>query len=292
MAQQSLEDRPFQAIIEGSRADSLCFTKFSLQNLRASTNAQTVRHQANKSDHLFLSLVIEGSVRSVQYDRSIISRVGDISLRDTHAPWTIEHPEYSEVLAIEIPRNRLESILGPARHYSGLAIEAHLPVTALASSFLRNLASTADQLEPRAAERMATVAIDLVAASIAEKLAVEFPKSMRGTLVVERAKSFISANLCDPGIGPNEVASAVGVSLRHLQNLFREDGHNVAAWIWRQRLELSARRIADRACSHLTLGQLAFECGFADQAHFSRRFRDHFGLSPRDYRHAAFHRDI
>ncbi|MGH1570059.1 AraC family transcriptional regulator [Methylobacterium sp. P31] len=32
-------------------------------------------------------------------------------------------------------------------------------------------------------------------------------------------------------------------------------------------------------------GEVAYRCGFIDQAHFSRRFRGRYGISPRDYRH-------
>lgn len=290
MAQQRLEGGAFQAVIEGCQVGSLGFTKFSLQNLHAATTPQMVRHPDNKTDRLFMSLVLTGSVKALQNDKSAVSTTGDFSIRDTNAPWTIEHSGYSEVLAIEIPRDKIESIIGPARHFAGLIVGRHLPVAALARSFLCDLARTADQLEPHSAERMAAVGVDLIAASIAERMAMESPKSLRGSLIVQRAKSYISANFSDPRIGPAEVASAAGVSLRQLQMLFRENGDNIAAWIWQRRLEMASRRLSDPGCSHLSLGELAFECGFLDQAHFSRRFRAHFGLSPRDYRHAALTR--
>jgi AraC family transcriptional regulator, positive regulator of tynA and feaB len=263
MAQQRLEGGAFQAVIEGCQVGGLGFTKFSLQNLHAATTPQMVRHPDNKTDRLFMSLVLAGSVKALQNDKSAVSTTGDFSIRDTNAPWTIEHSGYSEVLAIEIPRDKIESIIGPARHFAGLIVGRHLPVAALARSFLCDLARTADQLEPH---------------------------SLRGSLIVQRAKSYISANFSDPRIGPAEVASAAGVSLRQLQMLFRENGDNIAAWIWQRRLEMASRRLSDPGCSHLSLGELAFECGFSDQAHFSRRFRNHFGLSPRDYRHAALTR--
>jgi len=35
-----------------------------------------------------------------------------------------------------------------------------------------------------------------------------------------------------------------------------------------------------------SITQIALDCGFADGAHFSRDFRAHFGLSPRQYQQA------
>jgi len=34
----------------------------------------------------------------------------------------------------------------------------------------------------------------------------------------------------------------------------------------------------------MPLSEIALAAGFADQSHFARRFRQHVGMSPRDYR--------
>lgn len=287
MAQNCLGDGPFHAVIEGISIGNLQFTKFSLSNLKASTTPQTLRHENHKTDHLFMSMVLSGSVSSEQNDRSSTDNVGDFSIRDTNTPWTIEHRGYSEVLAIQIPRAWLEGMLGSTRRFAGLTVGGALPVTALTRAFLSNLLSVGDRLSPGEAERMTATAIDLVAASLSERLAMETPKALHGTLIIQRAQAHIAANLGDFDLGPAQVAAAVGVSLRHLQDLFRQEGRNVAADIWQRRLEKAARQLADPGCAHLQLGEVAYRCGFADQAHFSRRFRDRYGMSPREYRHAA-----
>ncbi len=290
MAQDCLGDAPFHASIYGTSVGDIVFTKFTLSNLRAKTTPQTLRHENNKTDYLFMSLVMRGSVRAEQYGRSSTDNAGDLSIRDTNTPWTIEHDGYSEVLAIQLPRDRLEGLLGSTRRFAGLTVSGHLPTTTLARSFLFNLLRAGDGLTPDTAERMTAVGIDLIAASFAERLAMETPKALHGTLTVQRAKAHIAANLGDPELDPSQVAAAVGVSLRHLQTLFREDGRNVAAWIWQRRLETAAQRLSDPACLHLQVGEVAYRCGFVDQAHFSRRFRDRYGLPPRAYRHAALSR--
>lgn len=287
MVQNSLRDGPFHAVIEGASIGNLEFTKFSLSNLRAATTPQTLRHENNKTDQLFMSMVLSGAVHADQYDRSAVDSAGDFSIRDTNTPWTIEHRGSSEVLAIQIPRDRLEGMLGPTSRFAGLTVGGHLPVTILARSFLNNLLNVGDQLSRHEAERMSSVAIDLIAASLAERMAMETPKALHGTLIVQRAKAYIAANLGAPDLGPSQVAASVGVSLRHLQELFREDGRNIAAWIWQRRLEKAARQLSDPGCFHVPVGEVAYRCGFADQAHFSRRFRDRYGISPRDYRHTT-----
>jgi len=285
MIQKTINDEPFQAKISGTSIGGLNFTQFGLRNLRAETSSRSINHKNNKPEILFISLVLSGSVQAEQNDRSSTDMAGDFSVRDTNTPWVIEHTGHSEVLAIEVPRNRLESVLGSARYFTGLSANSRLPTTILARSFLYDLLRVGDQLTPLAAERMATIGIDLINASLAERMAMEMPKSLYGTLIVQRAKTYISTNFGDPNLNPSKIAAANGVSLRRLQELFRESGYNIAALIWQQRLEKAAERLADPANLRMPLSELAFWCGFVDQAHFSRRFRQRFGVSPREYRH-------
>jgi AraC family transcriptional regulator, positive regulator of tynA and feaB len=88
-------------------------------------------------------------------------------------------------------------------------------------------------------------------------------------------------------LDPPQLAAAMGVSLRRLQELFHERGRHISDYIWERRLEAAARRLADPACAHLSIGMLAYGCGFASQAHFARRFKARHGLAPREYRIAS-----
>ncbi|MGU3421782.1 helix-turn-helix domain-containing protein [Methylobacterium sp. D54C] len=287
MNQSCLNKEPFDATIQGANIGGLDFTKFALRNLRASTTAQTLRHENHKTDYLFMSMVLTGTVRADQNDQSSTDKAGDFAIRDTNTPWTIEHNGYSEVLAIAIPRQQLECTLGSARIFAGLTIDGRLPAATLTSSFLCNLMRERDRLPPPMAERMAGIAIDLVVASLAERLAQEVPRSVSGTILVQRAKAYIQANLGDASLDPPQIATAVGVSLRRLQELFHERGHHISEYVWSRRLEAAAQLLADPGCTHLQIGIVAYGTGFATQAHFSRRFKDRYGLSPRDYRHRA-----
>jgi len=287
MEQKPLGEGQFDATIDGVSIGGLDFTKFALRNLRASTTSRTLRHENHKTDHLFMSMVLAGTVRADQNDRSSTDGTGDFAIRDTNTPWTIEHDGYSEVLAIAIPRERIENVLGPARLFASLTVEGHQPVATLARSFLTSMLGQADRMPPEVAERMVGVGLDLVVASLAERIAREAPRPIHGTVVVQRAKVFVEANLGDQTLDPPQLAAAVGVSLRRLQELFHERGQHISDWIWERRLAEAAKRLGDPGYLHMPLGSLAYSCGFANQSHFSRRFKERYGLSPRDYRHRA-----
>jgi AraC-like DNA-binding protein len=76
-----------------------------------------------------------------------------------------------------------------------------------------------------------------------------------------------------------EVADAVGVHPVHLARVFRLTyGTPVGTYVRGLRLSWATARLAD---SEDTIAQIASEAGFFDQSHFTRTFRQHFGLTPR-----------
>jgi AraC family transcriptional regulator len=86
-------------------------------------------------------------------------------------------------------------------------------------------------------------------------------------------------------LGPvtvHELASAASVSRGHLSRLFREHvGVGPVAAFERLRLARAATLLARTS---LSVKAVADACGFASQYHFSRRFKDVFGIAPRTYR--------
>jgi AraC-like DNA-binding protein len=66
--------------------------------------------------------------------------------------------------------------------------------------------------------------------------------------------------------------------------VFRGESDTVARYIQRRRLEESARALADPMRRTLSITAIATAHGFKSQAHFSRVFRESYGVTPRDFR--------
>lgn len=213
-------------------------------------------------------------------------QAGDVVVID-HRPAVLTCGPGSQCLFLELPRERLENLLGPARLYTALTIGAHLGATTLATMFFHDLIRVRRQLTPEAAARMTAIGGDLIVASVAERLAQEVPQPLHGTVLVQRAKAYIEAHLHEPDLDPPSLAAALGLSLRRLQELFHTRGQHISDYIWQRRLETAARHLVDPACAHLSIGVMAYHCGFASQAHFARRFKERHGMTPSEYRHAA-----
>jgi AraC family transcriptional regulator len=74
-----------------------------------------------------------------------------------------------------------------------------------------------------------------------------------------------------------ELAAEVGVHPAHLSRAFRQvRGETVGEYLRRRRVEQAERALAGPR----PLAEIAADAGFADQAHFTRVFRRHFGMTP------------
>ena len=95
-----------------------------------------------------------------------------------------------------------------------------------------------------------------------------------------RILSYLEENFSDHELTPARVAEANLVSLRHLHGLFKESGTTISKWIWERRLRAGREDLLDPKLAELTICDIAFRRGFSDSAHFSRAFKERFGISP------------
>lgn len=95
------------------------------------------------------------------------------------------------------------------------------------------------------------------------------------------AVSLMEANLEEP-MGPDELAKHVGLSRRQLERLFQKYLSCVPT---RYYLELRLARARQLLLqTNMSIVDVAFACGFVSAPHFSKCYRDFFGLPPRDER--------
>jgi AraC-like DNA-binding protein len=99
-----------------------------------------------------------------------------------------------------------------------------------------------------------------------------------------RIHAFIDAHLGDPALTPATVAAAHHISLRYLHKLFEPEPQGVAGMIRQRRLERCRHDLLDPAQADRPVAGIAARWGFSSAAHFSRVFRDAYGLPPAEFR--------
>jgi len=101
-----------------------------------------------------------------------------------------------------------------------------------------------------------------------------------------RLTRYVEHHLTDPQLDAERIAAEHNISVRHLYNVWSGHELTLAQWIIRKRLERARRELADCGPA-VTVGVVARRCGFTNTAHFGRRFRDAYGISPREWRESS-----
>lgn len=110
--------------------------------------------------------------------------------------------------------------------------------------------------------------------------AVIAPVDTKERSAVGRARDYLMDNF-ETDIGLEELAKVAGLSRAHLIRAFRREYHITPHAFLTDKRVLEARKLlrAGRAPA-----DVAFECGFADQAHFTRHFKARTGVTPGQFR--------
>lgn len=107
----------------------------------------------------------------------------------------------------------------------------------------------------------------------------------------QRIKTYIRDHLRDPELSIEQIAAALHCSKRYVHMAFVGEATSIEKYLWSLRLEQCRRALETTAGPTSTLTALAFSWGFNSSSHFSRLFRDKFGIAPSLYRLQLRRRD-
>ena len=136
---------------------------------------------------------------------------------------------------------------------------------------MANLRSALAQADSTAALATYTATLDVLCA------AVRAPSAVGRGRWLQRVVDFLESDIAHtPTL--DELAQLAGVHANHLIRIFkRQQGETVGSYLRRRRLDVADARLSRGEAS---LGRIAADAGFYDQAHFTRAYRRHFGITP------------
>lgn len=281
---------PLRVAIE---AESLAYISVSILRSDSARFIRSAQDVLTSSDSdCFFCVQLEGHVIWRQDGRDEMSRPGDLVLMDPRRPYELIYCDAGRLLILKVPRRQIEQRIGPTIGLTAVPVRGDDGIGALMSGFLRMLPDRLPLADDGLQERLANHVLDLAAmALLAQIHRGGLSLSSAKTLALASLRSAIDRNLGDPQLDSETVAHAAGISVRYASQLLSEEGTTIQRQILTRRLEQCRRLLADPAQAHRSIIEIAMSWGFSDASHFGRRFREAFGVSPRDYRAATPRQD-
>lgn len=210
---------------------------------------------------------------------------GDLFVRDGSEPLVLHETETFDLHVVRIPRRVLAVADPQVRDLLRRGPRSGGCVAPLLTSVLHALPRTVADCSPRTALHLAGNVTELVAALAVEERGPRPPESPGDrAALTRRLCAHVDDNLGDRDLSPAAVAAAHHISIRYLHKLFSDHGSTVGRWIQHRRLEEARRELARPGRGTTGVAAVAARWGFAGAAHFSRSFRQAYGMSPSDWR--------
>jgi AraC family transcriptional regulator len=217
-------------------------------------------------------------------------RAGESCLHDLKRDPTAFPDKAFHSLIFYLPRAALDAIADDANapRIRDLSYEPGVGVNDLTISGLGSLLLSALRHPDRANPLFLDHVLLAVGVHVAQTYGGMQPmwRPARGGLAPwqeRRARELLRAKI-KRGVALEEVAQECGLSVGYFSHAFRRTlGVAPHKWLIEQRVALSKEKLRDDG---LSLSDVASECGFSDQSHLTRVFRQTVGVSPGAWRRA------
>jgi AraC-like DNA-binding protein len=239
-----------------------------------------------RADKFVLILVETGAIAATLRGRDCRLQEGQCALFDCSAAVSFSGAGNYKILAIFIPSFLLQARLRNIPMILAQPLACTGSPWRIASNLVRTLANEVKHIPVPMAYGYANQVVELV--SVAVEAGAQISSEFNGrSAIFRRCAAYMKSHLADCSLGPNEIAEAMGISVRYLHKVFRASGESVCDYLRLTRLETSKLELADPRKASLQIREIAHRVGFRSQAHFAATFKSRYGVSATEWRRAA-----
>lgn len=232
-----------------------------------------------------LGVQMTGSSLVVQNGRECLLRPGEFAVYESIAPYTHVFEEAVGYRFIRFPRAALALPDRLLRDVTAVPLGSDNLVARLAFTYFSQLAGSEELHQGVHADAVVEPSVELLRAVLmcrhGSSLLARAP--LEATLSL-RITQYIREHLADPGLSAARIAAAHDISVRHLYAVLSRSGISLGDWIRTRRLAACRRELADPNGRLRTIAAIGRSWGFVEASHFSKVFKQAYGISPRAWR--------
>lgn len=239
---------------------------------------------AEERARLFSVQLIESGEKKFSADgETVVAGPGDVLINLGSPRSDFEVRERSHEITVSMPLARLRTWLPTSWRRVRHKLPAGSTGALLLTSNFKSVSSAFLSGSVNNGQALTEAMIGLVVAVLSNE--DEAPTLRKSQLA--RVKEYIAANLDDPELSPTLIAAVKRISVRYLHALFEAESTTVQQYVIRERLLRCRRDLQNPCMRDRTITEIAYACGFQSSTHFSRRFKEAFGVSPSEFRATA-----
>lgn len=246
-----------------------------------SARSQRFRSLGHDDGAVLVVLHLEGKALLRDEQQVHALALGDFAIFPAGVDFDLDCDGSFRQVWLRLPSIAFSRRMLPPQAFRGLVIAGDSGLGHVLSQLLRSVSDSLQELDDTELCAIEVAISDLIVVTLNQR---GDGVSSSQASVLHRICQFIETRLGDSTLSLAEVARAQRVSPRYLQKLFEAANGSFTRYIRERRLERCRAELAKPDDDATAVSSIAFRWGFTDAAHFSRVFRDKYGMSPRDYR--------
>ncbi|HGU6747898.1 MULTISPECIES: helix-turn-helix domain-containing protein [Enterobacteriaceae] len=280
---RAIPDQDFSGQVTSQQIGGLAFSDISSHiggghNLVIKREPVHIRRDGRQE--VFLWLCHGGSIGFAQQGLNTMVRSGDLFIMDQTQPFTLSFSAYSSATLLIADRHVFSLRGFNVDCLAGKKIEADQRWARLLANIQGDVRLGAASTPPEQHATLEAMMLDVCSSvlQLAFKNTSPLHDERRRVSKLDQIKAYLRRNLGDADIDNEKIAESASISVRTLLRLFAEDGTTPMRWLIQERLLASRQAIEARHFERVT--DVAYAFGFVSLSHFSRSFKDAFGVSP------------
>jgi AraC-like DNA-binding protein len=188
-----------------------------------------------------------------------------------------------DVLSVKVPTHFLAKQCANIEKYCGIPVSSKLGAPAILRDMLRGVFRESDYLGTVDQHYMSAAFGCMISSVFHNNNSFDDEYSVLNSYQ-ERILKIIESEIQNVDLSPQLIADRLGISRSYLFSITRKLGFSISNKILDERLNCCREILDDKSWASRSITEIAFTWGFKELSHFSRKFAQKFGVSPRLYR--------
>jgi len=282
----------YQLEVQGAQDFNASFEYTSVADLILCRLSADVPHRVTRTgasvrrdDRGYVKAVMQTRGCSVleQNGRTTLLRPTEWTIYDTAKPHSITIPERAVMFMLMIPRQKFVTRNIDLQDIAGRRFSGRQGVGKLMWKLIPEAFEQIPAIRKRSSYDVADMLAQMIRLAILDSFDECVPADSKDALR-ERVKLYIESHLRDADLSISKLARVAHCTKRYLHMAFQPEQSSISEFILRLRLERCLEDLRNPACAHRSITDIAYSWGFNNSNHFSRCFKQVYGISPRDSR--------